>query len=522
MLKRYTILAWVAMSTLVFAEGATNDPLPELTEARDKCQTRMTQLWEDYHEQIIIVRSRYINALAKLESDIKKTGNLEGVSAVQHERKRFSKYKNWEPGKYGKVDKHIVPVFSSYAKIAKELDSTYEGQCKTLNQAYRIHLEKLKKSLTVNDRIPDAVRVKQELDSMTAVEPVRSKRPPLPKGKTAVNIKTPDELAAHLNRTRWKLMWRSGEIPATQTEKIEFQFGQIFRFVAADGSEKKYKYSVGDDLSVKVESRRGKSLVFDPSFTVFEYSDEYYRMYRRGFLEGSLDQEEAASLREDMILYLPFDEVAEYLRDFSGLKNHAKVHMASVVFFGKKNNAYQFDGKKSMVEVRKPIDPDDYEGFSVSLWAKALADVAYSPFLFAWGKDGDYGGFYLRGDKGRFTFRFGSGHAETYASVVGEFKADGWYHLVMAHSRDGGNMFYINGELAHSHPAKPLKNTHPTLRIGVRTPDGERGEHFYGLIDDFMVFKRTLTPDDVKRLHELKAFRIVTKSPAKEAETGDE
>ncbi|MDP6524844.1 MAG: LamG domain-containing protein [Kiritimatiellia bacterium] len=521
MLKRCAIFAWVAMSTVVFAEGATNDPLPELTEARDKCQTRMTQLWEEYHEQIIIVRSRYINALAKLESDIKKTGNLEGVSAVQSERKRFSKYKNWDPGKYGKVDKHVVSIFNSYAKIAKDLDSTYEGQCKTLNQAYRIHLEKLKKSLTVSDRIQDAVRVKQELDSMTAIEPVRSKRPPLPKGKTAVNIKTPDQLAAHLNRTRWKLMWRAGEIPATQTEKIEFHFGQIFRFVGADGSEKKYRYSVGDDLSVKVESRRGKSLVFDPSFTVFEYSDEYYRTYRRGFLEGSLDQEEAASLREDMILYLPFDEVAEYLRDFSGLKNHAKVHMTSVVFYGKKGNAYLFDGRKSLVEVRKPIDPDDYEGFSVSLWVKILQEIKYAP-IFGWEKDGDYGGFYLRTDRGHFRARFGSGHEETYASGCGKYKEGEWYHVVVAHSREGGNMVYVNGELVHSHPAKPLKNNNSTLRIGGRKLDGQSGDYFRGLIDDLMVFKRALTPDDVKRLHELRAFRIVTKSPAKEADTGDE
>lgn len=522
MSKLHAICLWFAVSAaLVFAEGESSVAIPEVKEARDKCQTRMTQIWEGYHEETILLRSRYLDALSRLEGDLKKAGKLDDVLTVQKERKYFSRSKNWEPDKHRDVAKHVLPTYNSFLKMAQQLDSTYEAQCKALNQAYRIHLEKLKKTLTINDRIAEAISIKRELDGMTGIEPVRSPKPPLPEGKTTANITTPAQLAAHLNQTRWKLIWRGGNAPAIQSEQVEFRFGRIFRFIGADGEEKKYKYSIRDDLSVKVESRRGKSLVFDPSFTVFEYSDEDYRIYRRGYLAESLDTEDPASLTSDLVLYLPFDEVAEYLRDYSANKNHAKVYTASVVFYGKKNNAYLFDGRKSLVEVRKPIDPDDYEAFSVSVWIKVLHEIKYAP-IFGWEKDGDYGGFYLRTDKGRFRARFGSGTAETYVSGCGEYKEGEWCHLVLAHSREGGNMMYLNGELVHSHPALPLKNNNTTLRIGAHNPDGQSREHFSGLIDDFMVFKRALSPDDVKRLHELRAFRIVTKSSVPKAETGDE
>lgn len=474
-------------------------PPPEVSAGRDKYAAMVGQLAGTHANRLTALRAEYVDALLKLESQLRaKGGDEKALYSLRKEKERFARYRGWVLEKKDRLSSDVKPVFDAFNKKASGMAVEHKAARKRLDDFYRAHLQKLKQTLTQQDRIQEALAVKAAQDEIDEFKPPDRGRPYLADGREPKPFKTKAELAEYLTGTWWKLRWKGGSFPKRHKETLTFHLGQMARIANDDGSVDKRKYEINDDLSLRLLSSHEKTLAFDPSFTTFDYADSHARFYRRGILEAKPEQESAANMWKDLVLFYPLDEVSEMVRDAGPLGNHGKAEMTAVVFYGRNRNAYLFNGRNSTIRVDNAVHPDECAALSISVWINVPRDIRDAT-VFCWPEVAPSGKTYLYLYRGRFRFRFGSGSDETMAELKQGYEPDTWHHVVMTHERVGGNVVYLDGKAVHSHPARPLKGSAKLLIIGSRgTPQDERP--FRGLIDEFMVFKRALSPAEVEAL----------------------
>jgi len=471
----------------------------DVSATRDKYTAMVAKLEGENANRLVALRAEYVDALLKLRSDLKAKGAEEKTFyELRKEEERFAKSRNWVLDRKDRLSLAAKPVFDAYGRKWSDMGAKHQAARKRLDDFYGAHLEKAKRALTQQNHIPQALAVKAAQDEIADYRPPDTGRPYLAEGRERSAIATGTELAAYLTGTWWKLRWKGGSLPKRHKETVTFHHGRMVRIAGDDGKVEKYRYEIRSDLSVRVLSRREKTLVFDPSFTTFDYADTYYRRYRRGILEARPEAESAADMWRDLVLYYPLDEVSETVRDAGPGGYHGQAQKTAVVFYGRKQNAYLFNGKDSCIRTDNAVHPDALSAMSVSLWINVPRDIRDAA-VFCWPETAPAGKTYLYLYKGRFRCRFGSGSNDTMVELKEGYEPGKWHHVVMAHERVGGNMVYLDGKMVHSHPALPLKGSATQLFIGCRgTPDDNRP--FRGLIDEFMVFKRALSPSEVEKL----------------------
>jgi hypothetical protein len=466
---------------------------------RDKYVNMVAKLEGEHTNRRVALRAEYVDALLKLGSELKTKGADEKtLYELRKERERFARARNWVLEKRDRLSAAAKPVFNVYRERWEATAAKHQAARKRLDDYYGSHLQKVKQDLTQQNRIPEALAVKAAQDEIAGFEPPDKGRPYLAEGREPCAIATKAELAEYLTGTWWKLRWRAGSLPKRHKETLTFHLGQMMRMADDDGKVEKCGYEIRDDLSVRTLSRREKTLVFDPSFTTFDYADPYYKRYRRGILEASPEAETAGNMWEDLLLFYPLDEVSETVRDAGPHGHHGKAEMTAVVFYGRKQNAYLFNGRSSRIRTDNAIHPDSLSALSISLWINVPRDIRDAT-VFCWPETEPSGKTYLYIYRGRFRCRFGSGSNDTMVELKQTYEPGKWHHVVMTHERVGGNVVYLDGKPIHSHPALPLKGSATHFYIGCRgTPEDDRP--FRGLIDEFMVFKRALSPTEVNAL----------------------
>ena len=185
---------------------------------------------------------------------------------------------------------------------------------------------------------------------------------------------------------------------------------------------------------------------------------------------------------------------------------------------GRIGQAIDFDGTDDWVDVDTPAELDSSTAKSFAVWV-------YPRTL----GGGNFGTMYaagINGDKMYFTFCNSNGtecpsrpstfvfnnrdsggiQSNEWTAPANTIQLNRWQHLVVTYNCDGSSAkFYYNGEeitatqvITHSSGCPDSSSL--TKYIGYTTNSG-----FDGLMDDFRVYNRVLSADEVKRIYELGA-----------------
>ena len=192
---------------------------------------------------------------------------------------------------------------------------------------------------------------------------------------------------------------------------------------------------------------------------------------------------------EALLLYLPFNGDA---LDASGNARDGTVAGAVLTTnrLGGPDSAYAFNGS-SLITVTN-LDPDNYtNGFSFGGWVRSDSGAGAPVY---WVHDIGWGSTYIiLSAPGGLSFRLGSGSPSTAYSVSGLNLGLGqWHHLFVTHDTNW-NRFFVNGLKVFESASLPLLGNVSTLEMGR---DG-----FIGAVDEFMVFGRGVTADEVSLIY---------------------
>jgi hypothetical protein len=446
------------------------------------------------------LRPRYLQHLKRAEAMAKASGKLETVLLLQAETARFLKDPSFRSRKETGLDPVLLALRKPYQEMLSRLHDAAEPERAAAAQVYTAKLGILVKGLTQADRIEDAQYVHDLVRRIGTITGERRYHPLLYPGKARRTL-DPVALEAELAGSRWRLSWLRGPLPVSGLSYMEFYPGRIYRIVLGDGQVRRGKYRVDDHRNVDLED--GDDLYFDPSFSAFNLHVGADGARRRGLYERSIFNRPADdNFLADLLVYYSFDEVGRQVVDKSPHGHHGTGFDTMTSWAGKRKNAVYFAGR-SRVELEGKIDPDDYPEFSVALWCK-VTGLFGGAILFQWAAEEENSGTYLKMSRGTFYYSFGTGRKD-YVFSPRDFRyaRDEWYHLVVTHQRLGGNALYVNGKRVESHLAYPMKGNSRRLSIGskVDLPEDEKDLEFIGLMDDLMIFKRTLLPAEIATLY---------------------
>ena len=268
-----------------------------------------------------------------------------------------------------------------------------------------------------------------------------------------------------------------------------------------DKNEAVLRFMNGDRLTVrlKTDSFRMRTLIGEVTVPLA-------RVTRISAANSSLGPQ----LRKDLVLYYSFDGKSGMARDLSGKGNHGKIHNAKWTRDGKVGGAYEFDGKTAYVETPHSeslgFEPNE---FTLAVWVRPSAWTGRTGMnaLVTKGQEGDQGCWLLRVAKRHETGNVAKLNTET---AVGrrfanrEVTLNQWHHVVMRKARSRLTI-YLDGKEDGAFDHSPALDTTGPLRICGQWPDphdwGIR-ERFNGLIDEFMVFSRALSAEEIQHLWE--------------------
>ena len=227
---------------------------------------------------------------------------------------------------------------------------------------------------------------------------------------------------------------------------------------------------------------------------------------------------EPAFVSDGLVIYYPFNGNTE---DESGNENHGDLMGAIPTLdrHGKQNSAYLFDGKNDYIIV----GPYDFgETLTSSVWVKPLSLEKHSTIFDNWDGQGDRDIFpyqksfdlALGADGGVGWNLSEDGDYPHFLSVSPVFKSiDEVRHIVCVKTSNEMKLF-IDGKLQkkQSAPKSVFKSTIPlciggsiyTLKFSEDLPRVTTvGSHINAVIDDFRIYSRALSNEEVKTIYEL-------------------
>ena len=205
-------------------------------------------------------------------------------------------------------------------------------------------------------------------------------------------------------------------------------------------------------------------------------------------------------ITQGLIAYYPFNGNAQ---DESGNSNHGTVYGASLVADRKGviNNAYNFNGINSYIQVPNSTSLNQTGAISISVWINCV-DLSKSQRIFD-KTTVSYSDAYMLdihpANQLRFIVANPSAGANPPQSNAVLTQNNTWYHLVAVY--DGSKVsFYVNGSLVNDFTISGIStvNTNP-IRIGANSL--LNGNWFNGKIDDIKLYNRKLSSAEVIMLY---------------------
>jgi len=211
----------------------------------------------------------------------------------------------------------------------------------------------------------------------------------------------------------------------------------------------------------------------------------------------------------DLVLYFPFEKLdGDTAFDQSGKGHNGKINgKIALVDNGKRDKAAQFE-MNSFIDVNGPdMPPEDIptDGITLSAWVKCEKTGQDHGIFNARASDSTWlihpdirsGGEY------RFCLR-GDGGVDICDIITGAAVWDEWIHYAGTYSKKSGEAtLYINGEVIREIDALANVSIASDWELGARIGyniDNERP--FTGLMDDFCIWKRALTEEEINVLME--------------------
>ena len=208
--------------------------------------------------------------------------------------------------------------------------------------------------------------------------------------------------------------------------------------------------------------------------------------------------------------YVPFDGDSRDMCESATTPNNVTFEE------GIYGQAARFNNRQGRVQLSRTAFPADYS-FSISMWIKDRNQVS-DPVLFSnksWTSGANVGFvFSTRSNNIRFNCNASGATRVDYDTNI-PINDDKWHMFTASIDRQGGMMrMYIDGQLAGSGDISRFAGLSLTPSQNYRATIGNDGTGAYAdatndcLIDEFMMFNRVVTPDEVAALYETGAVYI--------------
>ncbi|MFC1705070.1 LamG domain-containing protein, partial [Nanoarchaeota archaeon] len=223
---------------------------------------------------------------------------------------------------------------------------------------------------------------------------------------------------------------------------------------------------------------------------------------------GTLDEliiwNRSLSAAEVEALYKEGLDSEEHAKDYSGHENYGSVVNATYNETGGIDGfgAYEFDGKSGYIRIPDDSSLEDFPAMAVSFWAKYPEPTTNYPMFFD--KSGSYyshvQGPTYGADKGEIFVRFrGSSSYDLDGGSVPSY--DEWHHFAITYSPTYSAL-YIDGVMDANKTGGPtIPNSANDLMIGAYTSAAPTNI-FNGSIDEFIIFNRSLSVQEVIKLYQ--------------------
>jgi len=222
-----------------------------------------------------------------------------------------------------------------------------------------------------------------------------------------------------------------------------------------------------------------------------------------GRVEANTDEVLPAELKRGLVVYYSFDtEQGATVSDESGEGNDGELHGASWTSEGKKGGGYRFEvGNDIEIGSGKDLDRS---ALTVAFWAcprtagRSIVTRGISRRQAMRSRDWDFCG---NGRELLFVLATGR-KAEVQVEGTAFPTINEWHHIAATWNVRGGKgetILYLNGKRVAS---RSLSGIEIQNRSNIYV--GGRGRYAYqGLLDEFMIWARALSDDEMKQAYEL-------------------
>ena len=213
-----------------------------------------------------------------------------------------------------------------------------------------------------------------------------------------------------------------------------------------------------------------------------------------------------ADLSEGLIAHWAFDEgVGSTVYDSAG-NNDGAIHGA-IWTTGQIANALDFDGNNDFISVPASPALDFSRSYTISAWLKPTENPTHAMVWFGYHGGAPYGSNYYRSIHFRIypsgQIRCGL-YGDALNTTAGIVMFGEWNHIVYSYDYDTEiSAIYVNSQLIVSGDINPYVGGLRTATIGKWDVPFQSQENFDGLMDEFMVYDRALSAEEIEQLYQL-------------------
>lgn len=162
-----------------------------LDQYQTKYQSGLEGVEMAFREKRLAMPAAQVQALRKLEAQYQRAGDLQGMLAVQQERKRFVLDPRGSAIPALQAPVELASLLSAYKSSFSEIAVERDRSRAELEQRYVEALRKLQVTLTQQGNIQEAKRVMQMIESLGSASPVPAFQAPTPAAPAVVAAPSP-------------------------------------------------------------------------------------------------------------------------------------------------------------------------------------------------------------------------------------------------------------------------------------------------------------------------------------------
>jgi len=266
-------LIMCAMLALVALPVRAQDVKTVLDNRTKGYQQGLAQVESDAKKQEVAWQDQYLLALKTLEQKVTKGGDLDGVIQVRKEIERFRKARQVGEGDVVQEPAELASLQARAVKMPKSIESSRIKQVRVVTLQHIDGLDELKKRLTQQGQIEDALKINEEITRLKkeleviAPQPEPSvivAAPSVPVVMKTVTIAAPKQAKGKSPIGRWRT--HPPDQPAIHLIMTLHEDG---RFVVQDDQAWSGTFKFLDDAHTQIERTCGSGAVF-----TLEYNPE--------------------------------------------------------------------------------------------------------------------------------------------------------------------------------------------------------------------------------------------------------